>query len=314
MELDLKDRKILSLLDQNARMSITQLAKKTRLNKDVVRYRINNLEKESIIMGYYTVVNTPKLGLTAFRIYFDFINLTSNIEKRIISYLDNEFKAGQIFTIDGPYHLGIITWEKSVYELEIKIQNFKKQFGDYINNLDLSIFTKLNHYFKKSLPLSTNQLITLKQEEKIKIDDLDLEILKELSKNSRANYIELSKKLKTPQRTMAYRINNLEKNNIILAYRADINVSKLGYENYFIEIYMGSKQNLSLIESFAHLDKNCVYSDYVLPGADIELEMEFENKQELLTFIEKLKNKFPFIKRIKYWSTLQYIKMNYLPD
>ena len=44
MKLDLKDLKILSLLDQNARLSVIQIAKKLRLNKDVVRYRISNLE------------------------------------------------------------------------------------------------------------------------------------------------------------------------------------------------------------------------------------------------------------------------------
>ncbi|MBI2106468.1 Lrp/AsnC family transcriptional regulator [Candidatus Woesearchaeota archaeon] len=311
--MDTKDKKILSLLDRNARTSIIQIAKKTRLNKDVVRYRINNLEKEKVIQGYYTIIDSQKLGLITFRIYLDFINLAQESEKKLISYLDKEFKAGQIFTIDGPYQLGVITLEESIYKLEVKIQNLKKQFGDYINNLEISIFTKLNHYFKKSLPLSTNEIIPLKQEEKIKVDDLDLKILKELSKNSRASYLELSKRLQIPQRTLAYRIKNLEKNKIILAYRADIDISRLGYENYFIEIYTGSKQNLKLIEGFAHLSKNCIYSDFVLPGADIELEMEFRNKQELLDFINELKEKFHFIKKIRYWSTLQYIKVNYLP-
>ena len=311
--LDIKDKKILSLLDQNARISITQLAKKIKLNKDVTRYRINNLEKEKIIQGYYTIINTNKIGYTAYRVYFDFINLAKEIEDKLNSYLDKEFKAGQIFKIDGPYQLGVITWEKSVYDLEIKIQDLKKQFGNYINKIELSIFTKLNHYYKKTLPLSSEEVITLKQESQIKIDNLDLKILKELSKNSKQNYIKLSKKLNIPERTLAYRIKNLEKNKVILAYRANINISKLGYENFFIEIYTGSKQNLDYIESLAKSNKNCIYSDYVLPGADIEIEVEVRNKQGLLEFIPILKEKFPFIKKIVYWSTLSYLKLEYFP-
>ena len=156
-------------------------------------------------------------------------------------------------------------------------------------------------------------MITLKQESQIKIDNLDLKILKELSKNSKQNYIKLSKKLNIPERTLAYRIKNLEKNKVILAYRANINISKLGYENFFIEIYTGSKQNLDYIESLAKSNKNCIYSDYVLPGADIEIEVEVRNKQGLLEFIQILKEKFPFIKKIVYWSTLSYLKLEYFP-
>jgi len=46
MKLDKKDKQILSILDWNARIPLTQLAKKTRLNKDVVRYRT---------IWYYTI-------------------------------------------------------------------------------------------------------------------------------------------------------------------------------------------------------------------------------------------------------------------
>lgn len=314
MKLDLKDLKILSLLDQNARLSVIQIAKKLRLNKDVVRYRISNLEKDKIINGYYTIINTNKIGYTAFRIYLDFININDEIEKRIINSLDQEIGAGQIFSLEGEYQLGAIFWEKSIYDLEKKIQLFKKNFGDYINKLDLSIFTKINHYFKKNLPVYSKKIISLKNENIVKLDDTDFKILHTLSKNSRISFVEMSSKLNIPERTIAFRVRQLEKKEIILAYRADINVNKLGYENYFIGIYTGSKQNLAQIETFANLNKNCIYSDYILSGADIELETEFKNKKELLEFINSLKKKFIFIKKIKYWSTLEYLKLNYLPE
>src|SRR3989344_3406463 len=96
MKIDIKDKKILALLDRNARISITQIAKKARLNKDVVRYRINNLEKSKIITSYYTIISANRLGYAAYRIYFDFINLNPELEKKLIIYLNKKFKAGQI--------------------------------------------------------------------------------------------------------------------------------------------------------------------------------------------------------------------------
>ena len=44
--LDLKDRKILYQLDLNARQSNAEIAKKTRLSKDAVGYRIKKLEEQ----------------------------------------------------------------------------------------------------------------------------------------------------------------------------------------------------------------------------------------------------------------------------
>ncbi len=64
----------------------------------------------------------------------------------------------------------------------------------------------------------------------------------------------------------------------------------------------------------AVLNKNCIYSVIGVFGADIEIECEFKNKDELQQFITVLKKEFPSIKKINYCSTLKYFKMKYFPD
>ena len=56
IKLDEKDKKILYELDKNSRQGISSIAKKVRLSKEVVNYRIKNLEKRKIIKGYYAVL------------------------------------------------------------------------------------------------------------------------------------------------------------------------------------------------------------------------------------------------------------------
>lgn len=313
IKLNLKDLKILSLLDKNARMPINSIAKKIHLNKDVVRYRIKKLENEKVILSYYTVIDTHKLGYFTIRIYFDCIGLSEETEQKLINYLDKVFKAGQIFKIDGEYQVGILTWEKSIYELERKLRDLKKNFGDYLNNYEVSIFTKYNQYFRKYLPESKNSLISLEESKIEKIDQIDIKILKELSKNARVTSVDLGEKLKLAQRTIIYRIKNLEKKKIILGYRINIDITFLKRENFFLELFISSKENLKEIEGFAQQHKDCVGIDYVLHGADIELELETEGKKGLLQFLSELKNRFKHIKKIKYWSTLEYSKIEYLP-
>ena len=46
----------------NARQSFREIGKKIRLSKEVVNYRIRNMEREGIIKGYYSLINMSKLG------------------------------------------------------------------------------------------------------------------------------------------------------------------------------------------------------------------------------------------------------------
>lgn len=52
MELDARDRELLNLLRDNARLSTTDLAKRLSLSRTTVQARIERLERWSIIEGY----------------------------------------------------------------------------------------------------------------------------------------------------------------------------------------------------------------------------------------------------------------------
>ena len=67
-ELDNVDKKIISLLGENARYSLKQLAGKISLSSPATSTRIERLEKENIITGYTARLNRQKLGynITAF--------------------------------------------------------------------------------------------------------------------------------------------------------------------------------------------------------------------------------------------------------
>ena len=56
-----KDKQVLKELDINSRQSISQIAKKTHINKETVNYTIKKLEKDEIIQGYFSLVNYFKL-------------------------------------------------------------------------------------------------------------------------------------------------------------------------------------------------------------------------------------------------------------
>lgn len=60
--MDTLDKQILTLLTQNARMSVKEIAAQVSLTPPAVSQRIRRLEQEGIIEGYTTVINLSKIG------------------------------------------------------------------------------------------------------------------------------------------------------------------------------------------------------------------------------------------------------------
>ncbi len=60
--MDEKDRKIIELLTENARIPFTEIAKKLGVTETTVRKRIEEMESKKIIKKYTIEVNPEKLG------------------------------------------------------------------------------------------------------------------------------------------------------------------------------------------------------------------------------------------------------------
>ena len=60
--MDAIDRKILQLLERDARMPLKQLAKAVYLSSPAVSARIRNLEQQGILTGYRAVVDIQRIG------------------------------------------------------------------------------------------------------------------------------------------------------------------------------------------------------------------------------------------------------------
>lgn len=61
--LDSFDRAILSVLAEDGRISVTDLAKRIGLSKSPTQARVKRLEKDGIILGYRALVDPIRLGL-----------------------------------------------------------------------------------------------------------------------------------------------------------------------------------------------------------------------------------------------------------
>jgi Lrp/AsnC family leucine-responsive transcriptional regulator len=93
------DRQLLELLRQNARMSISDLARAVNLSPAPVSRRIDRLEREGVIRGYVTIVDDHAAGdLFA----FTEIRLTGETETGVLEAMLREINEVQnFFTVAG---------------------------------------------------------------------------------------------------------------------------------------------------------------------------------------------------------------------
>ena len=317
IKLDLKDKKILSILDINSRQTNSKISKQVGLSKDVVNYRIKRLEKIGIINGYYSVIDFSKLGYFSIRVYLKLIDATIEQEKRIIDFLIKQKETFFIAKIEGNFDIGIGVIIKEIYEFEELWTKLKTKFKKNIDKEEISIFTKAYHFHRayildKKKDDSKSEIFGGSKEEKH--DEKDLKILKLIAQNARIPIIEISEKLKISPKTIDFRIKQLEKKGIIQGHRFIFNFNLLQYEYYKVDLNLKDTTRLKELIEYAKNHPNILYIDQTIGGSDFEFDLEVKNKTEFLNILKDLRQKFPEIREWKYFTINNYQKLLYFPN
>ncbi len=321
--LNLKDRKILYELDLNSRQSDQQIARKVKLSRDSVRYRINKLIGEGYINYFMTLLNTMKLGSDWYRTFFKFQNLTLEKEEEIIEWLKK--RASWIVKVEGKWDLNTGIFVRNVYEFRDIMNEFTLKFGKYIDSYEVSIVTRMWHYHRdylldKKQKSSSPQLMgfnSLKDNKVEKIDEIDYKILRVLLQNGRMKTIDIARKINKTEMIVRHRIKKMTDNGIIIGFRPFLNINKLGYLYFKTHFYLRNltSQKKEEIFSFIHLHPNTIYTTELVGGADLETEFQVKTNEDYHNIINEIRKQFGDI--IKDYETMQYTKeykFTYLPE
>lgn len=316
-KLDLKDRKILYYLDIDSRQSFSQLGKKVGLRKDVVNYRVKKLQEKGIIKGFFTVINYPKIGLSAYRFYFSVQNITPKLKKEIIDYFINIEYVGAVRTIEGSYDLLVIIYVKNYLQAHAFWQKTLKQYGKYFLKKIFSAFFQVEDYAKSFLFDEKDNIPKIVHQWSdsgniVEIDDLDNQIIRLISQNSRLPTIEIAKSINKKSRAVHNRLRKLMELDIIIAHRLHIDFQKIGYFFYKVDIELNHFDKLDNIIKYIKSNPNFVYFCKTIGYVDLEIGFCLNNSYQLNQIMEKLLSKFPdAIKNYTYFSTIKIYK-NYM--
>jgi len=322
VEIDLKDRKILYQLDLNCRQSNTCIGKKVGLSKEVVNYRIKRMQENGIIKYFWSAINSLKLGYYAFRICINFLDVNSEIKNEIIKYFKVYKNVWTLHSAKGPVDLEAVLWADDIYKFNQFWNKTLDRYDNYFEKYAVSILTQVSCLKKSYLLLNDYKksdrefyIISCSGNPET-IDKIDYQLLNEIATNARIPLIELAKKLNSSSQTINYKIKNLMKKSIILAFRVGIDVSKLGLQNCTIDIYLKDHAKRRPIED--HLKSNPYVENIMgmtIGWCDLNFEIMVENIDSLTQIIDDIDSRFPgAIRRTNFWMGKKVHKERWMPE
>lgn len=296
--MDKKDKIILYELDRNARQPLTKIAKKAKLSRESILYRLQKFKKSGLIRDYLTVIDMARLGFTHYKIFLKLHNITEEKENELISYLcDNPFVTW-VSSCDGKYSLILAVKAKSIIELNSFMTQLRNKYWQFIMEQDTSTIVR-GQYFHRDYLIgekgTTERIIDWGgSPEEIKLDEKNIMILDKVSKSTRVTAVEIAKNTKISADSVIQRLKKLEKEKIIQHYLIWPDVNKLlgNYYKVLISLHNINEEKERKLLSYCLENPFIVYSVNTYGGWQFEIDVEVKDIQHFRDLIRDFLNNF----------------------
>jgi DNA-binding Lrp family transcriptional regulator len=293
-KLDAYDKKILFELDVNSRASASRIAKKLKIPKETVNYRIKRLEKDGWVTRLYTIFNASLFGYSYYRVFLKFYKLTESTETEIIDYITNDPSCANLRITEGQFDLVFLTIQKNPGDLKGFLQRFFNIFGKNVEEKNVLMVMKTHKLNQKFLfeGKIINKTFNHMDTKDYTLDKIDLGIMKSISTDARTKLNEIAQSLHVDSRLIEYHMKKMERLGIIAAYTTDLNLLQLNRELIQIDIALKDPAVIPYIINFFDKTNTCIFVHEMLGKYDLSVEIYVENDEMLRNILEKFKEQF----------------------
>jgi len=298
LKLDIKDKKILAVLEMDARLPINQIAKKVGLSKATVAERIRRIEASGLVDRFLVPLNYAALGHTTFRMYVKFENAPPRFENEVAKFLYTQGSVRWFTFVQGEWDLVFRIMASSVADFQQAESLFSEKFGMYVKSRAFAI--GLAQAIHRCTFLTGNEgsyLEGIRQHSKVspRLSKLDYQILFWLYENSRMPTFEIAKKVGQSPDVVAYHIKKLEKSHIFHAYSVRFNRNKLGYIQTKVIVWLqrATPEKTAELLDFCDSHPNVSFFGEILGPWDVEIDMDFMDTNEIYKVLREFRSKFP---------------------
>jgi len=131
-----KEIKILSLLSSNSRIKTIDIAKEIDLTPKAVAYKIKELEKKKVIIGYGVNLSLDKLGIQYYKLHLNFKDYDPKKIDQILEFCRRDSRIMYVNDFTGGSDMEIDIYVKNNIEYHEILDEIRYKFAKLIKNFE----------------------------------------------------------------------------------------------------------------------------------------------------------------------------------
>ena len=300
MVLNVRQKRILELLSINSRFTNKDIGKIVGLSEDSVDYQITKLIKEDKFANFSIQFDYRFLGYSHYHVFIRLGKLDFNISELL--------KIKSLTSINssyGRFDLQLIVIARDKIELDKSLKKIEEVLS--IQNISIAEFDSFYKRFTNIIsPISLHSKIPINKKNKvydlnershsnakeiieIKLDNIDKKIIKELIKNPRIKFSDLSKKTRLNHETIRYRINGYVSRKFLKNFGLLHDFSKYGlYTNYLL--LKLRNVDIKKFKDYLQQNENIFYSAKLIGEYNCMIYITSKNPDEFGVQLKEIRN------------------------
>ncbi len=316
LKLDVKDKKLLLELFTDGRASKISLAKRIGVSKEVLHYRLERLKKEGYLKQIIPIIDETALGCTNYRILLSFKSITDQEKEEFIQDIRKIPSVVWIVKFAGRWDLSLIIAAKESQDFFNTYDLLMKKYSTYIDELSFNMLKNIHHlphnYLFPTINTHHVNYVVGKNKNNFELDPISRKMIMLLFEDGRMSLTNLANKLDVSVNAIKYRLEALQKQKVILGFRAEVGVSELGYDHYKVLIQLMDYNNKYALVNLLKEMPSVIYITEAYGKYDLEFEAEFKSAKELLELIDNIKSEVK-LKNFEYLFVEEELTINSLP-
>jgi DNA-binding Lrp family transcriptional regulator len=319
-ELPLTDRKLIRLLSADSRQPLSALGKKLRTNKQMIKYRLDKLQREGLLAGFYTIVDIAKLGYSYYLVYLKFEGISNEKIEQLHNALIKKPRIVANTSTIGKYDACIVFLASDAHDFQRMYDSYFEGYEKFIKEKVVCVESSANYSCGANIfgfSANQGQISTGGEVSNKAKDNKDIKILNLLSQNARMPLIELGQKTQLTSNAVKERIKRLKLTGIIKIFSVQLNYEKLGLSHFrllFNLQNLNKEKEQEFIEFL--LQEQSIISVSKTTGYSIECRVAVPDTDAISILIKKARERFK--DSFKSYDLLGYDKfyevLNYLPE
>jgi DNA-binding Lrp family transcriptional regulator len=282
------------------RLDTPALSRITGLKSHTINYAAKRIYEKKIARPF-VMYNIHRVGLTDYCVFFNIQSSSNKCRETVLNFCVQSSQTTYVAELTGKYQYSVSIMAHSIFEVERFFDGLMKHLDKPSLKLSFGIRAQWTIMPVKYLlpgPNSGTPLTRTENGDTFEIEPDDERMLALFSKDPSISLNRLATKLGVPYSTLRYRLDHLERKQLILGYPLAINAEKLGrFPLRVLIVARGIDSRFrSELFSFASAHPLCTMFVRCLGAWDFELKYDLENLAQGGEIVQELNDHFgPYI-------------------